>query len=67
MISLELNKSKVALLPEQHFTQMLPRNVDMISEKHLEHERVPSNISWLKAIWTVLIASCFLVKSGFRN
>lgn len=67
MMSLELTKSELSLRPEQHFHQFPQRNLDVIKEKHLEHERIPADISPLKAIWTVLVASYFLVRSGLRN
>lgn len=67
MMPLELKKSDLSLRPKLHFDQLPLRNLDVLKEKHLDHERIPSNVSLLKIIWTVLAASYFVVRSEFRN
>ncbi|WP_407430143.1 hypothetical protein [Arcticibacter sp.] len=66
-MSLELKKPEVSLQPGQRFDQFPQRNLDIIKERHSEHERIPAHISPLKIIWTVLVASYFLVRSGLRT
>jgi len=67
MMPLELKKSELLLRPKLHFDQLPLRNLDVVKEKHLGNERIPANISSFKIIWTILVASFFLMRSGVRK
>lgn len=63
MMPLQLNKSEVSLRPELHFDQLPLRNLDVVKEKHFEHERIPNSLNLLKASWTLLVATYLVLQS----
>lgn len=62
-MSLELKRPELSLRPKQHFDQLPQRNLDLIKEKHLEQQRIPTDVSPLKILWTLFVATYFLIRS----
>jgi|GEM_PF-1387968 len=61
MMPFELKKVDLLLESENYVNKLPHRSLEFIKEKHLEQQRIPSNLSIVRAIWTAFVATyCFL-------
>lgn len=67
MMPLELTKTELLFTSENYLDLLPPRSLELIKEKHFEQERVPRTISLLKASWTLLVATYFVLQSLFHK